>query len=138
MRTILFIIPHELAGIPVFGFGWALGVWVALSLVTLAVLIRRQGWNQDTASYLPLQILVALMIAFFLPRLEAMTPEGVPLGLPVRGFGAMMAAAMVAGVGMALYRAQQMGLDPDVIYSLAMWMGIPGLIGARVFHIVQY
>lgn len=138
MRTILFIIPHELADIPVFGFGWALMLWVALSLLTLAVLIRRQGWNKDTASYLPLQILVAVMIAFFLPRLEALTPEGVPLGVPVRGFGVMMAAAMVAGVGMALYRAQQMGLDPDVIYSLAMWMGLPGLIGARVFHIVQY
>ena len=138
MRSTLFVIPHELAGIPLFGFGWLLLAWIVLCAVMLAVLLRRQGWNQDTASYLPFQVFVALFIVFLLPRLELVTDKGVPLGLPIRGFGIMMALATVAGVGLALHRAKKRGIDPDAIMSLAMWMFIPGIIGARLFYVVQY
>jgi phosphatidylglycerol:prolipoprotein diacylglycerol transferase len=138
MRTTLLVIPHELAGIPVFGFGWLLIAWVLICAAMLAFLIRRQGWNKDTASYLPFQLFVALFIVLLMPRLELVTDKGVPLGLPIRGFGIMMALATVAGVGLALHRAQKMGVDPDAIMSLAMWMFIPGIIGARLFFVIEY
>ena len=138
MRSTLFIIPHDLAGIPVFGLGWLLIAWVVICIAMLAFLIRRQGWNKDTASYVPFQLFVALFIVFLMPRLELVTEKGVPLGLPIRGFGIMMALATVAGVGLALHRAKKMGIDPDAIMSLAMWMFIPGIIGARLFFVVEY
>jgi phosphatidylglycerol---prolipoprotein diacylglyceryl transferase len=138
MRSTLFIIPHELFGLPVFGFGWLLIAWVLLCAAMLALLIRRQGWNQDTRSYLPFQLFVSLFIAFLMPRLELVTGKGVPLGVPIRGFGIMMAVATVAGVGLALHRAKKMGIDPDAIMSLAMWMFIPGIIGARLFFVIEY
>ncbi|HZL91254.1 MAG TPA: prolipoprotein diacylglyceryl transferase family protein, partial [Pirellulaceae bacterium] len=138
MRSTLFIIPHELFGLPVFGFGWMLIAWVLLCAAMLALLIRRQGWNQDTRSYLPFQLFVALFIAFLMPRLELVAEKGVPLGVPIRGFGIMMAVATVAGVGLALHRAKKMGIDPDAIMSLAMWMFIPGIIGARLFFVIEY
>ena len=31
-----------------------------------------------------------------------------------------------------------MGIDPDAIMALAMWMFVPGILGARLFYIVQY
>jgi phosphatidylglycerol:prolipoprotein diacylglycerol transferase len=138
MRSTLLVIPHELAGIPVFGFGWLLIGWVLVCAAMLAFLIHRQGWNKDTRSYLPFQLLVALFIVFLMPRLELITDKGVPLGLPIRGFGIMMALATVAGVGLALHRAQKMGIDPDEIMSLAMWMFIPGIVGARLFFVIEY
>jgi phosphatidylglycerol---prolipoprotein diacylglyceryl transferase len=65
------------------------------------------------------------------------TPK-IPLGIPIRGFGVMMMLAMVGGVGLSMYRAWQMGIDPEAITSLAMWMIFPGIIGARLFFIIQY
>ena len=61
-----------------------------------------------------------------------------PDGLPVRGYGVMLLAGIVAGVGMAMYRARQGGLDPEVIISLAIWMVICGVIGARLFYVIEY
>ncbi|HUE69664.1 MAG TPA: prolipoprotein diacylglyceryl transferase family protein [Pirellulaceae bacterium] len=138
MRTTLFVIPHERFGLPVFGVGWLLIAWLVICAVTLALLVRRQGWNADTASYLPLQILIAALIVFLMPRLEVVSENGIPQGLPIRGFGIMMALATVSAVGLGLYRARKMGLDPDALMALAMWMFVPGLLGARLFFVVQY
>jgi phosphatidylglycerol:prolipoprotein diacylglycerol transferase len=43
-----------------------------------------------------------------------------------------------AAVATAAYRAQKMGLDPEVIFSLAFWIFIFGILGARLFYLVQY
>ncbi|MCC9607442.1 prolipoprotein diacylglyceryl transferase [Blastopirellula sp. JC732] len=133
MRQTLFLIPQEFFGLPLAGFGWLLILWTIISLVLLAVLIRRQGWNKETASYLPMIIIVAVVIAFGLPMFVAQ--HG---GIPIRGYGVMLLAAVVAGVSFAAHRAQKMGLHPDAIYSLAFWMFIPGILGARVFFVIQY
>ena len=143
MRSTLFYIPYEWNGWPVMGFGWMLLAWVLLSIGIMGWLIRKQGWNKETASYLPFLGVVALVIAFFLPNMveiaQGATPGvKIPLGIPIRGFGVMMMVAMVASVGLAMYRAWQMGIDPEVITSLAMWMIFPGIIGARLFFIAQY
>jgi phosphatidylglycerol:prolipoprotein diacylglycerol transferase len=138
MRTTLLVIPHELFGLPVFGMGWLLIAWLILCAVTLALLVRRQGWNADTASYLPFQVLIAALIVFLMPRLEVVDASGESQGLPIRGFGVMMALAAVTAVGLALYRARQVGIDPDAIMALAMWMFVPGILGARLFYVVQY
>ena len=143
MRSTLVYIPYEFYGLPVMGFGWALIAWVILCAGLMAWLIRKQGWNQDTASYLWFLGVVALVIAFLLPNMVeiaqgATESEKIPLGIPVRGFGVMMMVAMLAGVGLGMYRAWQMGIDPEVMTSLAMWMIFPGIIGARLFFIAQY
>jgi len=116
--------------------------WILLSAVIIGLLIRKQGWNQETASYLPFLGVVAVVIAVLLPNMvdfaDGADGEKIPLGIPVRGFGVMMMLAMLAGVGLAMYRAWQMGIDPEVITSLAMWMIFPGIIGARLFFIIEY
>ncbi|PQO35201.1 prolipoprotein diacylglyceryl transferase family protein [Blastopirellula marina] len=133
MRQTLFLIPQEFLGLPLAGFGWLLIVWCVFSVVLLAVLTRRQGWNKETASYLPMIIIVAVVIAFGLPMFVAQ--HG---GIPIRGYGVMLLAAVAAGVGFAAHRAQKMGLHPDAIYALAFWMFIPGILGARIFFVIEY
>jgi phosphatidylglycerol:prolipoprotein diacylglycerol transferase len=37
-----------------------------------------------------------------------------------------------------MYRARRVGLDPEVILSLAVWLVISGFIGARLFYVIEY
>ena len=39
---------------------------------------------------------------------------------------------------MAMYRARQGGLDPEIILSLAIWLVVCGVIGARLFYVIEY
>jgi phosphatidylglycerol---prolipoprotein diacylglyceryl transferase len=138
LRSTLFYIPAELAGFPVFGLGWLLGAWIVFSVILLAWTSRRPDGSREIAGYLPILIVVAAVIAFLLPNMVELGPMGRPLGVPIRGFGVMLMLATIAAVGLAAYRAWQAGLDPDVIYSLAFVMFIAGIIGARLFYIVEY
>ena len=153
MRQTLFYIPHEIAGVTVFGFGWLLLAWFVGSVVLLIFLTRKQGWNADTKSYVPVLAIMGLAIVFVLPMLEEGAAGGLfaelrrlitgeapvlkPNGLPIRGYGMMMLLGVVSGVGIVVQRSQRMGLNPEVIYSLAFWMFVGGIVGARVFYVVQ-
>ena len=60
-------------------------------------------------------VLVAAAIAYVLPRIEEPVPPGFltlpPVaavqGLPIRGFGTTLLVAVVAGVGLAVWRASR-------------------------------
>jgi len=138
VRQTLFYIPHEILDVPVFGMGWALLVWAILSVVLLLWLVRRQGWNADTRSYLPLLLLVAAAFYFGLPFLEERPANGPPLGLAIRGYGVMLLVGVICGVGLTIQQARRMGLDPELIYSLALWAFVGGIVGARAFYVIQY
>jgi phosphatidylglycerol:prolipoprotein diacylglycerol transferase len=143
VRQTLFTIPHEFHGVPVFGFGWVLMAWAIVGVLTLLVLVRRQGWNSDTASYGIFLLVVGAVIAFGLPLVEAAqygagSAGSEPPGLPVRGYGVMLLLAVASGVGLAAWRARRMGVDPEMIFSLAFWMFLFGILGARAFYVIEY
>ena len=75
LRTVL-LIPAEVAGYPVFGFGLLLALWAVASVVTLVWLVRRQGFNADTWGYVPILLLMGAIIAWLLPAICEKTPEG--------------------------------------------------------------
>lgn len=127
MRSTLFYIPGEIAGLPVFGVGLLLAVWALGSVLLLAWLVRRQGFNADTRGYVPVLLLLAAVIVFLLPAISDAD------GLPVRGYGVMLLVAVVSGVGMAVYRARRMGVDPELILSLAFWLFVSGILGTGSF-----
>lgn len=130
MCSELLRIPYEWGGVPIFGFGVLLAVWAVAAAVTLAGLVRRYGWSGETWSSVPVLLLLGAAIVL-LPRIF-------PDGMPIRGYGLMLLAGIVAGVGLAMYRARQSGLEPDIILSLAIWLVISGFIGARLFYIIEY
>ena len=133
MRQTLFFIPHQIAGLPVFGPGWLLLIWVGFSITLLIVLWCKHGWHAETRSFLSFAVLVGMAIRYVLPHVEVGQQ-----GLPIRGYGVMLLIATVLGVLLAIHRAKQVGLQPDIILSLAFHMFIGGIVGARLFYVIQY
>jgi len=131
LQTLLYI-PCELFGLPVFGFGLLLAVWAVASAGLLVWLVRRQGFNADTRSYAQVLAVLGVAIAVVLPLLCE------PRGLPIRGYGMMMLLAVLSGMGLATYRARRVGVDPEMIFALAFWIIIPGLLGARAVYVAEY
>jgi phosphatidylglycerol:prolipoprotein diacylglycerol transferase len=132
MRSTLFYIPKEFLGIPVFGLGWVLAIWVIAAGVFLVQTVRREGWTRDVFVQLGLAFLVGAFIAFVLPGLAE------EKGLPVRGYGTMLLLAMVAGIGLTIWRGRPRGFDDDFVISLALWVFVAGIAGARLFYVVEY
>ena len=44
----------------------------------------------------------------------------------------------MCGTALAVYRGNKRGLVPDTIFSLGLWMFLPGIIGGRLFYIIEY
>jgi len=142
MLQTLFYIPDRLFGLPLFGWGLLLAVWAVASVATLGYQAWRHGFGEQLMSYVPLLALVGAAIWFLLPALEQVehlpTGENVVLGLPIRGYGVMLLIGLVSAVGLAVYRARRRGLDPEIIYSLAIWLFLGGFSGARLFYVTEY
>lgn len=60
------------------------------------------------------------------------------LGVRIFGFGVLMALAIFAAVRLAVVQARRDGLDPDLLVDLSYWVCGFGLLGARIFFVVQY
>lgn len=138
MRSTLFYIPAQWLGWPVFGLGWLLAVWLVGCGVAVARLSRKPGGWSEIQHLLPLMLLGAAAIGWLLPGLVEYGVDGQPLGLPIRGYGVMLMLATLVAVAVAAQRAREVGIHPDVIYSLAFVMFVAGLVGARLFFIVEY
>ncbi len=137
-RTLL-LIPHEIAGIPVVGLGWLLMLLVAALAVRLW-LANRQG--QTVGQVLKFEGMmwaaIAVAIVFVLPLIELKNLDGEPVGMAIRGYGVMLVIAVSSAVALAAYRAKRRGIDPEIILSMAPWVFVGGIIGARTFFVIQY
>src|SRR5262249_28077449 len=58
-------------------------------------------------------------------------------GVPVRGYGLMLMLGIVAGVAVAIYRARSRGIPDEAILNLAFYLLVTGIVGARLFFVVQ-
>ncbi len=130
MLQTLFVIPYELDGVQIFGLGILLAVWAAVCVVGFAVAIRRRGIDAEVRGYLPVALIVGLAV-FSLPKL-------LPGGFAVRGYGVMMLLGIVSGVALALHRGRRAGIHPELIFTLAFWMFVTGIAGARLFYVIEY
>jgi phosphatidylglycerol:prolipoprotein diacylglycerol transferase len=130
MCSELFRIPYSIDGVPIFGVGVLLAIWAIACAATIYGLIRRNAAFGEIVGALPVLLLLGAAI-IYLPRIF-------PDGLPVRGYGLMLLLGIVSGVAMAMYRARQGGLDPEIILSLAIWLVVGGVVGARFFYVAEY
>ncbi|MFK8112332.1 MAG: prolipoprotein diacylglyceryl transferase [Rubripirellula sp.] len=139
MQRTLFFIPHEIAGIPVLGFGWLL-MFIVAALLIRAWLARRN--RQSVIEVLSgeglIWLVAAIVVVFVLPKIELTNLDGEPVGMAIRGYGVMLLAGVGTAVGLAAYRAKRRGIDPEIIYSMAPWAFFGGILGARLFFVVQY
>ena len=138
MRQTLFTIDHYL-----FENHWILIGWLILGMAFMAY---QFFWGNKTEAgyFLPVYAVGAMAIHFVVPKLETLgvnpaDPNGpmVPDGLAIRGYGVFMLLAMVCGIGLCVYRCRQVGYDFDKLLSLTFWMVVIGIIGARLFYVIQ-
>lgn len=138
MYQTLFHIPNRVGPIPFLTWNedWGFGlVWLVLVLSGGLVLfskVRREGWSRDFVQSLLTLIGVAAAYVVIVPKIVD------DQGLPVQGYGMMLLLAVVLGVWLAVYRARQMGVDPEIIYTITFWVFIGGIIGARGFYVAEY
>jgi phosphatidylglycerol:prolipoprotein diacylglycerol transferase len=59
-------------------------------------------------------------------------------GIKLFGYGLMLCAAFIGSILLAAWRARRERLDPETVYDFAFWVFVGGLIGARLFYVVQY
>src|SRR3954471_14469067 len=59
-------------------------------------------------------------------------------GIKVFGYGTMLFLAFLGSMNLAAWRARREKLDPEVIYDLSLWVFLGGLLGARIFYVIQY
>ena len=151
MRSTLFFIPHEFAGMSVFGFGWllialAIGCagwvgWTVLNVKRQSRAGKEVDLNAEIISGLPIWGIAAALVVFVLPNIEqAVKVSGADpmiLGLPIRGYGVLVLIGLLSGIGITIHRGRSLGLSPDLIISLGFWMMLGGVAGARIFYVVQ-
>ncbi len=113
-------------------------VWLAFVCLSWMAVLWRGGKLGHVVAQLPFALLVAVLLVWVVPALEETNSEGQPIGLAIRGYGVMLLLAMIASVGAAAYRARQVGLDSELILSLAVWLVLGGIAGARALYVIEY
>ncbi len=117
--------------------------WLIIGLLIMAILYWRQG-SKEVVGFLPMYVLFAALIYFLLPRIQVsgINPEDpsgalINVGLAIRGWGFCLLLAMASAVALSYVRCKQLAFDFDQILSLAFWMIVSGIFGARLFYIIQ-
>lgn len=64
------------------------------------------------------------------------TQYGIHIGfLFIRYYGILIMIGMIAGTLLAASEARRRGRDPEMAWDILIWILIPGVIGARLYHI---
>ncbi len=132
MRSELFLIPINIGGVPLFGVGILLAVWLAVALFVLGRHLRAKGFDTEFNGLLFLFFLPGAALLWGLPRMFED-------GLPIRGYGVMVLLGVVSGFALAMKaRFHMAGVTQDQLSGLAFWVFIYGILGARVFFVIEY
>ncbi len=128
-----------------FGFGLVLAIWALFGAWTVFAKYRQSGWRfkpTEDLWHVASWIGIALTIVYAIPALgdylQANGSTNFRDGLPIFGYGAMMFLGFSAAILLAARRAKSVGLSSDVIWDMAIWLILPGIVGARLFYLVQH
>jgi phosphatidylglycerol:prolipoprotein diacylglycerol transferase len=61
-----------------------------------------------------------------------------PGGFTLYSFGTMLVLAVAAAVWLACWRARRERISPSIVLDLAVWLLTGGIVGARLFFVVQH
>jgi len=145
MRQVLFRIPWQgieigSVTIPLFGFGLLLGLLMALLawavISTLKAPKAKDGQPQEKLDLG--SIIFWLIMTTLVFQAKVIGPRMAPEGLPIFGYGVMLLIGLTSAVLLADWRAKAEGLPAETIWDLAIWIFLPGIVGARLFYLVQY
>ena len=120
--------------------------WLALCGLWLGVVAIRDRKNlkPEFMATLPIMIVGCVAVMYLLPNLSKSSinpadPLGDPInrGLAIRGYGVMLMLAVLSGMGIVFLRCQKIKYPAEYIFQLAIWMVVCGMLGARLFFVIQ-
>lgn len=133
MRPTLFYIPSQIFGVPLFGIGLFFGLILAIFVGAVVSRYVKRRTCRDLGSYCSLTAVALLIVVVIMPRLAESQ------GFPVRGYGVFLMVAIVSSVALVIWRGKsKWNLSPDTIISVAGVAVISGILGARLFFVVEY
>lgn len=116
------------------GAGWLVLFWLLVGLVASIVSWRlTRDLKQAVSGSLFWLIIPAAILGIPLLKLPLANT-----GIPVFGYGFMMFVGFTTATLLAAKRVRKVGLEPDIIWDLMMWLLLPGLLGARIVYLMQY
>lgn len=114
-------------------------LWIVIGVAVLGWTAIKKGVEQEFWSTLPVFVVGGLIIKFVIPMVMVDDPrDGEGYVLAIRGYGFFLLIGVVSGVGLAMHRSRQLGLHPDVTLNLCFCLFACGIIGARLFYVIQY
>ena len=139
MRSILFTIPFDgqidlgpLGKVPIFGMGVLLAAWFLVGLGIGILNMRRGGWKKLGATGFLMGLVVWAVVAtgiFLAPQAHA---------LPIYGYGTMLVFGFMGSGSLAAWRLRREGANGEIAWDAAMWIFISGILGGRLFYVIQY
>ncbi|MCF6150112.1 MAG: prolipoprotein diacylglyceryl transferase [Candidatus Kuenenia sp.] len=58
--------------------------------------------------------------------------------IPIYSYGFMLMVAFLVSIAVARWRAKKEGIEPNIITDLGMYLIFAGILGARLFFIIQF
>jgi phosphatidylglycerol:prolipoprotein diacylglycerol transferase len=101
--------------------GVTIGLWAAERL-------KLAGWRSVASCVAGAMAVVAI----------GHSKEWLQQSIPVQGYGTLMLCGFLLGVWMARRRSPILGIEPRHCIDLGLWSVLGGLIGARIFHVVNF
>ncbi|MDO5581432.1 MAG: prolipoprotein diacylglyceryl transferase [Planctomycetia bacterium] len=133
MRQTLLYIPNEIFGYPV--FGWGILFWTLLLIFSAILLVNRlrKRSREDFQNWLVMGIVSLGLVLFAAPRICE------PEGFPIRGYGVFLMIAITLSSLLLLRQGRKYwNIPPDFLIPIIIVAIIFGIIGARVFHVIEY
>lgn len=132
MKQTLFFLPTQIAGYPIFGTGilfWAILIIGAITIVRY-LLQKRAGDAVFTAAIVALGLFLVRVVGPVISETN---------GFPIRGYGVFLTLAILLSTGLTIYRGRKLWNYPaDALLGIVFVAAFFGIIGARVFYVVQY
>ncbi len=119
-----------ISGVPGFGLTWVLAVacvvWMAVNYV------RNRAVFLSELKQSALIWGGAILASMFVLPAVGLTK------LPIFGYGMLVLIGFLCGLWLSRLRAKRIGLDPEILTDLSLWLLVTGAVGGRVYHLVQF
>jgi len=89
-------------------------------------------WTKERTQFAALMAVVIGVLS--IPGVTARFPIS---SVPVFGYGFLLLVGFLSALAFARRQARLSGLDPEIMYDMAYWLLLPGIVGGRLAYLLQ-